>query len=160
MRAKITKREVDGLAKGGRIWDTTVVGFGIRRQTTDAVWYLLRYTLARRQRTISIGRHGSPWTPETARTEAKRLLGLVASGRDPLAEREAEADAQPEITFAVAVDRYIAHKRAVWKPGSFAQINHHLNNQAKPLHKLALAEVSRLRIANLLDEIEKEDGPV
>jgi integrase len=88
------------------------------------------------------------------------LLGLVASGRDPLAEREAEADAQPEITFAVAVDRYIAHKRAVWKPGSFAQINHHLNNQAKPLHKLALAEVSRLRIANLLDEIEKEDGPI
>ena len=44
--------------------------------------------------------------------------------------------------------------------GIIRQINHHLNNQAKPLHKLALPEVTRLRVANLLDEIEKNSGPV
>ena len=31
----------------------------------------------------TIGRHGSPWTPETARAEAKRLLGMVAARQDP-----------------------------------------------------------------------------
>ncbi|MFZ1064003.1 MAG: Arm DNA-binding domain-containing protein, partial [Pseudolabrys sp.] len=94
--AKLTKTVVEGIAKGGKIWDTAVVGLGVRRQTTDAIWYLLRYSAGGRQRTYSIGRHGSPWTVETARTEAKRLLGLVASGRDPLAEREAEANSQRE----------------------------------------------------------------
>jgi hypothetical protein len=35
------------------------------------------------QRWLTIGRHGSPWTPETARKEAKELLGLIAKGKDP-----------------------------------------------------------------------------
>ena len=159
--AKITKREVDQLGTGETVWDTIVKGFGIRRQRSEGVFYVLRYRFGRKQKIMSLkGRHGSPWTVETARTEAKRLLGLVAGGRDPLAEREAADVAQPELTFSAAVDRYIAYKRANWKPGSFAQINHHLNNQAKPLHKLVLPEVTRLRVANLLDEIEQNSGPV
>ena len=80
--------------------------------------------------------------------------------RDPLAERQADRDREPEIAFGVAVERYIAHKRSAWKPGSFVQINHLLNNLAKPLHKFALSEMSRLRIANVLDNIETNSGPV
>ncbi|HEY3909638.1 MAG TPA: integrase arm-type DNA-binding domain-containing protein [Stellaceae bacterium] len=34
-------------------------------------------------RKLTIGKHGSPWTAETARAEAKRLLALVAHGNDP-----------------------------------------------------------------------------
>jgi integrase len=41
-----------------------------------------------RQRWITIGRHGSPWTPDQARDEALRLLGLRATGKDPAAERD------------------------------------------------------------------------
>ena len=127
--AKITKREVDQLGPGEIVWDTIVKGFGIRRQRSEGVFYVLRYRFGRKQKIMSFkGRHGSHWTVETARTEAKRLLGLVAGGRDPLAEREAADVAQPELTFSAAVDRYIAYKRANWNPGSFAQLYHHLNN--------------------------------
>jgi hypothetical protein len=35
-----------------------------------------------RQRFVTIGPHGAPWTPELARKQAKRLLGLVANGKD------------------------------------------------------------------------------
>jgi hypothetical protein len=43
---------------------------------------------AGRQRWITIGRHGSPWTPNTARTEALRLLAARAAGHDPAIERD------------------------------------------------------------------------
>ena len=91
----ITIRAVQALKPGETIWDAghnAVRGFGIRRQRGDAV-YVIKYRVFGRQRFVTIGRHGSPWTPETARREAKRLLGLVASGKDPQTEK-AEARAK------------------------------------------------------------------
>ena len=45
-----------------------------------------------RTRRVTIGRHGEI-TPPSARAEAKRLLGEIAAGRDPAAERDkAKAD--------------------------------------------------------------------
>ena len=37
---------------------------------------------------MTIGRHGSPWTPDTAPREARKLLGMVAAGEDPAEVRE------------------------------------------------------------------------
>ena len=59
-----------------------------------SVTYFLKYRNTEgRQRWHSIGRHGAPWVPETARVEAKRLLGAVAAGRDPAADRNARKEA-------------------------------------------------------------------
>jgi integrase len=46
-----------------------------------------------RQRWITLGRHGSPWTPDTARREARRLLGLKAAGQDPALDRDRQKGA-------------------------------------------------------------------
>ena len=40
-----------------------------------------------RQRFYTIGKYGSPWSPERAREEASRLLYEVAAGRDPATEK-------------------------------------------------------------------------
>jgi hypothetical protein len=78
---KIKALEVDN-----ELWDSTVVGFGARRQRSAAVAYVVLYrTPEGRQRRYTIGRHGAPWTPDTARDEARRILGLVAGGADPAA---------------------------------------------------------------------------
>jgi integrase len=159
--AKITKRVADQLAKGGVVWDTEVKGFGIRRQTTDAVFYLLRYRLNGKQSFYSIGQHGSPWTPDEARTKAKRLLGQVANGTDPLAERKAQREAKPEgLTFGEAVERYIKAKLGEWKPGTAVQVINHLRSLAKPLHPLPLAEIDRRRVAEVLAAIQTNSGPI
>ena len=91
-RVRIGKRVVEGMRPGSVIWDAEVAGFGARRQR-EAVAYVLK-TRARsgRQLFLTIGRHGSPWTPDTARAEARRLLHVVAEGRDPAAERATEQD--------------------------------------------------------------------
>src|ERR1700693_2858465 len=88
--ASITIRAVQGLAVGCALWDAghreAVRGFGVRRQRGQPV-YVLKYRAFGRQRFFTIGPHGSPWTPDTARREAKRLLGLVADGKDPADEK-------------------------------------------------------------------------
>jgi integrase len=91
MRQKITKRAVDSLStKKGHVmlWDPELKGFGVRCRASGDKYYVIKFRSGGRQRWITIGRHGSPWTPDTARAEAMRQLGLKASGRDPASERD------------------------------------------------------------------------
>ena len=74
-RKRIGLREVRGLEENKEVWDLAVPGFGARRQRSDAVAYVMLYrTVDGRSRRFTIGRHGAPWTPDTAREEARRLL--------------------------------------------------------------------------------------
>src|SRR5215831_14143714 len=92
------------------VWDTAVTGFAARRQKSDAVSYLVKYrATGGRQRWHTIGRHGSPWTPESARAEARRILGEVVSGADPAAEKRA---ARKAATVAELCDAYLADVEA------------------------------------------------
>src|SRR6478736_6333820 len=91
MKHKITKRTVDGLAATGHeivLWDTEVKGYGVRCRRSGAKHYVLKLRAGGRQRWLTIGRHGSPWTPDTARREAIKLLALKAAGHDPALERD------------------------------------------------------------------------
>jgi integrase len=91
MKTKITKRAVDQLAPGRRDllrWDAELKGFGVRCRSSGAKYYVLKMRIGGRQRWITIGRHGSPWTPDQARAEALRLLGQKATGKDPATERD------------------------------------------------------------------------
>ncbi len=109
-RRRITLREVRDLAPGSVLWDTAVPGFCARRQRSEAVAYVLAYRTADgRQRWQTIGRHGAPWTPNSAREEARRLLGEVARGTDPMAEKQARRRAA---TVAELCHRYWADAEA------------------------------------------------
>ena len=107
---KIGLREVRALKPGQTVWDAGVAGFGARRQQSSAVSYVLIYrTEEGRQRWHTIGRHGAPWTPGTAREEATRLLGKVADGIDPSAVKQAKRKAA---TVAELCDLYLADAEA------------------------------------------------
>jgi integrase len=152
---KITKRLVDGLGQNTVVWDKEIKGFGVRRQT-DGAFYILRYRHKGKQRQITIGRHGSPWTVETARRKAISLLGGIVEGSDPLAEREAMV---PE-TLGPTIERYLSRKKPDLKPRAFVEVERHLARQSSSLHSLALTDVDRRTIAQLLGEIEEGSGPV
>lgn len=97
------------LKAGETVWDTQVIGFGVRRQGRSPI-YLFRYrTKEGRQRTYTIGRHGSPWTPDDARAEAIRLLRVVVDGGDPSGDRAVERNA---ISIADLCDEYLADAEA------------------------------------------------
>jgi integrase len=151
--AKITVRTVEQLHPGSRVYDTVVQGFGVRRQK-DGAYYYLRFRRNGVQSMKSIGRHGSPWTPDTARNEAKRLLGAVVGDDDPFTKPLAT------VSFGHEVARYLDRKRATMKPRAFEEVERHLTNHAAPLHKLRLGEIDRRIIAQRLGEIETDSGPV
>jgi len=154
MIGKLTKVTVERLGPNSVLWDTALVGFAARRQRRH-VHYLLRYRIDGHQRFHSIGRHGSPWTVDQARTEARRLLGLVASKVDPASER-----VRPTETFGNEIERYLNRKRGSLKPRSMAEIERHLFIQCNPLHSLPLTSIDRRTIALTLAEIEQASGPI
>jgi len=148
MLGKITKASVDRMQPGSLMWDTSLVGFGARLQLRH-VHYIIRYRINGRQKFLTIGKHG-PFTPETARREAQRLLGQIARGVDP---------AQPkEGNLAATLDRYLTCKRAQLRPHSFEAVERHLRKHAAPLHPLALTEISRRDVAEVLGRIETNSG--
>lgn len=158
--AKINRTAVDRLQPGEIIWDTVVKGFGIRRHTTEDVFYLLRYRFNGRQTFKRIGRHGAvaasglSLTPDTARTEAKRLLGLVASDTNPMSEQRRKAK-----TFGAEAIDYLEQRKKTMKPRAYLETERHLLQHAKPMHSATLDEIRRADIAQRLREIETASGP-
>jgi integrase len=148
------KVTIGSLAKlEGWLWDTQCVGFGARRQR-DGVFYYLRYRHNGAQVMRSIGRHGSPWTPDTARNRARELLGTVAGGADPFAQPLASEG------FSALVERYLERKRRALKPTAYSEVARYLRKHAAPLHGLKLGDIDRRTIAVLLGEIETDSGPI
>ena len=108
----LTVRTVEALqpeAKSYTAWDDKLTGFGVRVQPSGLRSYLVNYRAGDRgrkapNRRIVIGRHG-PITPDQARRRAREILGRVALGDDPLAER-ARRRAMP--TLRQAFEDYLA----------------------------------------------------
>jgi integrase len=80
--ARLTKTVVEGLQLNEMARDKEVRGFGVRRQLGAPI-YFLRKKVRGRDRWMIIGPHGAPWTVDTARREANRLIGLISEGKDP-----------------------------------------------------------------------------
>jgi hypothetical protein len=108
--AKISKRIVDAAqAPSGAdrkfVWDSAVRGFGLMITAKGTKSYVLQYRTPEGQsRRLTIGRHGSPWTPEDARKKALELLRRVHDGLDPL---DSKAHARRSMTIAELADMYL-----------------------------------------------------
>jgi integrase len=160
MRRMIGLREVRALKPGESLWDAAVTGFVARRQRSEAVTYLVFYRTAEgRQRWHTIGRHGAPWTPETARQEARRILGEVVKGTDPAAEKRARRKAT---TVAELCDAYLADAEAgrlltrgkPKKASTLAVDKGRIERHIKPLlGGLAVAAVTREDVERFLYDV-------
>lgn len=107
---RITLTVVARLKPGDTIWDTEVKGFGVRRRRSTLT-YVFKKRINGKQVWITIGQHGSPWTPETARRKAVALAANAAEGINPVDIRRQER-AKP--TFALLADEFISeHGRKV-----------------------------------------------
>ncbi|NPV24436.1 tyrosine-type recombinase/integrase [Bradyrhizobium aeschynomenes] len=158
----ITVRTVQSLSPGETIWDAdhreAVRGFGVRRQRGTPV-YVLKFRAGGRQRFFTIGPHGSPWTPEQARKEAKRLLGLVAQGKDPAAEREL-LTLQTADTFRKVAEEYLKTAKQKQRPRTYSEIERYLLGVWKPLHPLPISQVNRRHVATHVGDIASNNGAV
>ena len=155
MPQKITKRTVDSLSPASRdvlVWDGEVKGFGIRCRPSGAKYYLLKMRAGGRQRWITIGRHGSPWTPDTARREALRLLGLRAAGKDPATERDRQKGAITVADLgAKFLADYVPHRCKATTASEYRRAVELFVNPALGRHRIA--DVHRADVAQFHHEL-------
>jgi integrase len=161
-RKRIGLDDVRKLGEDQIIWDKALPGFGARRRRGgDAVRFFLFYrTKEGRQRWLTIGRFGAPWTVAQARDQARKILGQVADGKDPSADRQAERDA---LTIAEFCDKYfddaaagrILTRRGKAKKASTLLVDRgRIDRHIKPLlGRYAVAAVTRGDIENFMHAV-------
>jgi hypothetical protein len=156
--AKLTKRAVDAAEAGASaaiLWDDEVKGFGLRVSPGGTKSYILNYRAGRSrnapQHRITIGKHGSPWTPELARREALRLLGSVAAGENPAAARKAEART---MTLAELTELYLAEGAGHKKPTTLKSDRGRIKNHIVPLlGGLRIDRITRADVERMLRDV-------
>ncbi|WP_296201199.1 site-specific integrase [uncultured Hyphomicrobium sp.] len=92
IRGRITKSAVDNLSTGEVLYDITLLGFAVRARSKSKSYFIHKWVRGR-QEFFTIGKHGSPWTADTARKRAVQLLNKYESGSNPAQEKRAEAEA-------------------------------------------------------------------
>lgn len=89
-------------------WDGGLRGFGLRVTPKGVKSYVLQYRVnGGSARRTTIGIHGSPWTPQTARKEAERLLMLVRQGVDPVEEAREKKRRDKVLNFSDYCDQFV-----------------------------------------------------
>ena len=153
MKQKITKSVIDGAKPGETrytIWDTEIRGFGLRVNRDGSRTYVLKFVHHGRQRWYSIAHHGAK-TPEQARKEARRLLGLVADGVDPAL---AKAEEWAACTVAELCDLYLVEGCATKKESTLATDRGRVERHIKPLlGQKRVKDVTRNDVARFLKDV-------
>ena len=150
--AKITLNVVKTLPPGSVVWDRDLKGFGVRRQR-EAVKYVLKSRIRGRDHWFTLGTHGAPWTPETARQEAKRILGEIAAGRNLAEVREQQRSV---LTLAKVADRFLEEHGKKVERRTITEYERLLRRHALPalgnrpidaIDRAAIAKLHRIGIA-------------
>ena len=102
-------------------FDTEVKGFGVRVGRSGVKTFILqaRTRTGRTWRT-PLGRFPA-LNVSQARTRAKELIGELAKGRDPFAEREPERNRPPAYTVGMAIEDWRAYRAAYGSPNYAAK---------------------------------------
>ena len=100
---------------------------------------------------MTIGTHGSPWTPDQARKRASQILGLVAHGKDPAQEKQADKSV---LTVAQLCDLYLKHGAATKKASTLATDRGRIERHIKPLlGRMRVPDVKRAAVSRFLQDV-------
>jgi hypothetical protein len=158
---RISKRAVDAIVcPPGKdcefLWDDALAGFGVAAFQSGKKTYVIQFLKAGRSRPIVIGDHGRP-TPDEARSVAKKLMGGVEQGTDPVAVRRAERAVRSfrEVTAHFLV----AHVMDTRKPRTFVGYDTLLRRHINPaLGAICIVEICRFHVARFQSSISDSPG--
>lgn len=160
MSSKLTKSKIDKSKPKDAdyfLWDSELKGFGLKVAKGGRKSYVCKYRAGRGRsaltKRLTIGPHGSPWTIDQARFEARKILGLAANGEDPAQDRQ---DLKKLITVSQLCDQYLQHGIGTKKPSTIATDKGRIERHIKPLlGKKKVPDVTRADIKRFLNDVAK-----
>jgi integrase len=149
------KARAEPTAERSIYWDARVPNFGLMVTTSGARSFVVQYRVRGRSRRLTL-KHGL--TLDEARKEARKILGDVAKGADPLEDRrKIEAAATNTLEF-IACDYFRRERKKV---RTMATRQATLERLVFPkLGRRQIGDISRTDITRILDRIEDQCGPV
>jgi integrase len=160
---KLTAQVTDGLkldpGETDRIWfDDAVPGFGLRVRQTGARSWIFQYKIGRKTKRLVIGQ-ASAVKLGRAREIAGEHHARVRLGGDPATEKRVRVE-RASHTFGSLVEKYLGQQLTELRPGSYREIERHLERHAASLHGLPIDTIDKRTIADRLSGIEKNSGAV
>src|SRR6516162_1053943 len=166
--AKIKSDAKDEYRHDYTAWDKDMPGFGLRVRGGKASW-VFQYQVHGRSHRIKLGDQ-AVMSADEARTRAKIEAGKVATSRrdgspHPILEQKriademarAEARRPGDAPFGSRIDEYLAARTGNGnglREKSLIETRRYLEQTFKALHKIPLAEIRRVDVANVLSEIK------
>src|SRR5271169_1164467 len=134
-------------------------GFGVRVTAAGARAFILNYRVRGREHRLTIGAWPD-WSVLKAVREARNLRQRVDRGENPLEDRvPPPAMKAVSAVFDEFITRCVRNKEKPLR--SADEIESAFNRLVKPrIGKLGVYELRRSHIAEMLDRIEDENGPV
>lgn len=162
---KITKLAVDklpipnitspGLTVQKRYYDDTLKGFGVRVTSGGTKAFFIEKLIDRKLRRITVGRYPA-LTVEMARKEAQKLLGKIAIGIDPVAEKHATKLKQ--VTLYQVLQDYLQARKSL-KPKTIYDYQRVLTIAFKKWGDKPLIAITKDNIAKQHELLAAENGP-
>lgn len=141
-RIPLPPRRPDGTAKQAIYRDDALTGFALLVGSGGTKTFVVERRVNGRVKRITIGRYGH-LTPVQARIRAQELLGNIAVGKDPAAERRA-VQAQ-EVTLNQAFEDYL-RTRSDLKPGTVQNYRKCVNGCLADWKNRRLVDISKAMI--------------
>lgn len=119
--------------------DSAIPGFGLRVTSGGAKSFIAEKRIHGKVKRMTIGRYGN-LTVEQARKEAMQLLGQVATGKDPIAEKKAQQ--AKSTTLHEAFDDYLATRKDL-RPSTIHDYRRNINGPLADWKDKPLAEITK-----------------
>ncbi len=156
-KIKLTKRDIDNLEPADKdqfYWDTGITGLAVKVTPKGKKTFLVQYRPGGRgtpTRKMFIGPYGDV-TLHKAQTEAKRILGLRAEGRDPALERKQSRQRAVSDKFSDIAKDFLAKHAS--QNRTYDETKRILDHDVLPKWgKRSIHEIGKRDVHDLLDAV-------
>jgi integrase len=150
----IPKATKEGQSAQKKYYDDNLKGFGVRVTSGGTKAFFIEKLINKKLSRITIGRYPEI-SPERARKKATELLGQIAMGKDPIAEKRAESIRA--ITLNEVFQEYLRTRKTL-KPKTIDNYNHIINKAFPSWKNQPILSITKDRISKHHEKLGEEHG--
>jgi integrase len=135
--------------------DDQLKGFAVRVTSSGVKSFVVEKLIKRKVRRITLGRYGEI-TVEQARKEAQKLLGKIATGVDPIAEKQSAKASM--VTLDEVFDDYLKVRKSL-KPKTLYDYKNTMRIAFSDWKNKPLLSITKDKVAKHHEKLGQKNGP-